>query len=97
MDTVRSIFLFYSFILTALLPTFLILSFPCNLNEQKNFPDYDALNTVERHKAYFDCAHKVGKRFAKPGQKIIYFLISDSHHLVRLLSFLHLPLMTFVN
>lgn len=41
-------------------------------------PEYDTLNTVERHKAYFECAYQVGQHFAKPGQKIVYYLISDS-------------------
>lgn len=41
----------------------------------------DAINTVERHRPFFRCAEQVARRFAKPGQKVIYLLMSDSNTL----------------
>ena len=44
----------------------------------------DSTNTVERYQPFFECAEQVAKAYAKPGQKIVYFLISDSNHLKKM-------------
>lgn len=41
----------------------------------------DSVNTVERHSHFFECAQQVATRYAKPGQQIIQYLITDSAHL----------------
>ncbi|GAA5921224.1 hypothetical protein JCM1841_001641 [Sporobolomyces salmonicolor] len=41
----------------------------------------DALNTVAVHKNYFTCAEQVAQTYAHPSQKVIYYLVSDSHAL----------------
>ncbi|GAA6043645.1 hypothetical protein JCM8097_000853 [Rhodosporidiobolus ruineniae] len=38
----------------------------------------DVVNTLVRHQYWFDCAAEVFDTFAKPGQRPLYFLISDS-------------------
>lgn len=37
---------------------------------------------MERHHKYFDCADEVARRFTRPGQKVIYYLVSDSNNLI---------------
>lgn len=44
----------------------------------------DSTNTVERYQPFFECAEQVARTYAKPSQKIVYFLISDSNHLKRM-------------
>jgi hypothetical protein len=39
------------------------------------------VNTVERHSHFFECAQQVAMTYAKPSQKIVTFLITDSAHL----------------
>lgn len=39
------------------------------------------VNTVERHSHYFECAQQVALTYAKPSQKTVFFLITDSAHL----------------
>ncbi|GAA5895382.1 hypothetical protein JCM5296_002392 [Sporobolomyces johnsonii] len=41
----------------------------------------DVLNTVKVHKNYFTCAEQVAQTYAHPSQKVIYYLVSDSHAL----------------
>jgi hypothetical protein len=41
----------------------------------------DMRNTVEKHQAYFTCADQVAKAYARPDQKVVYYLLSDSEHL----------------
>lgn len=40
-------------------------------------------STVETHRSFFECADKLAARFARPDQKILFYLVSDSEHLVR--------------
>lgn len=44
----------------------------------------DLLNTVERYQPFFQCAEQVARVYAKPSQKIVYFLISDSNNLKKM-------------
>lgn len=37
---------------------------------------------MERHIKYFTCANQIATRYARPGQKIIYYLVSDSNNLL---------------
>lgn len=41
------------------------------------------MNTVERHSHFFQCAQQVAMTYAKPSQKIVFYLITDSAHLRR--------------
>ncbi|GAA6044009.1 hypothetical protein JCM8097_000194 [Rhodosporidiobolus ruineniae] len=38
----------------------------------------DKVNTVERHRHIFQCAEEVAETYAAPGQRPLYFLITDS-------------------
>ncbi|SCV68121.1 BQ2448_242 [Microbotryum intermedium] len=44
-------------------------------------PQRDSLNTVERHSNFFNCAATIAKRYARRDQKVIYYLVTDSHTL----------------
>jgi hypothetical protein len=39
----------------------------------------DTPNTVQHHMQYFKCAAQVAETYAHPSQKIVYYLITDSH------------------
>lgn len=41
----------------------------------------DRNNTVARYQAYFKCAEEVGTTYKLAGQKVVYYLVSDSAHL----------------
>ncbi|GAA5988297.1 hypothetical protein JCM11641_006654 [Rhodosporidiobolus odoratus] len=41
----------------------------------------DAINTVSYHSQYFRCAAQVAATYAAPSQKVLYYLITDSHAL----------------
>lgn len=46
--------------------------------------DYkDAVNSVALHPQYFTCAEAVARTYAHPSQRIVYYLITDSHALER--------------
>ncbi|KAI5478720.1 putative glycosyltransferase [Pseudohyphozyma bogoriensis] len=44
-------------------------------------PDADLANTVNRYQHFFRCAQQVGKSYARPDQKIVWLLLTDSAHL----------------
>ncbi|GAA6005249.1 hypothetical protein JCM10207_002913 [Rhodosporidiobolus poonsookiae] len=39
------------------------------------------LNNVTHHEQYWTCAEQLAKRYAHPSQKVVYYLVTDSHHL----------------
>ncbi|GAA5978886.1 hypothetical protein JCM10908_002723 [Rhodotorula pacifica] len=39
----------------------------------------DVINTVEQHSQYFTCADAVARAYAQASQKVVYYLITDSH------------------
>ncbi|SGY49645.1 BQ5605_C001g00802 [Microbotryum silenes-dioicae] len=43
--------------------------------------DADSHMSVESHRRFFVCAEQLAAKYAKPGQKIVYYLVSDSEHL----------------
>ncbi|BGP27739.1 hypothetical protein JCM10295v2_006714 [Rhodotorula toruloides] len=43
--------------------------------------EYDKVNTVKRHIAFFRCARELGETYARKDQKIVFFLITDSQNL----------------
>lgn len=50
----------------------------------EQWADYkDAVNTVSVHSQYFTCADAVARKYAHPSQKVVYYLITDSHKLER--------------
>jgi hypothetical protein len=53
-----------------------------NLNHAQRSTEYDKQNTVERHHKYFTCADQIARRYSRPGQRIVYYLISDSNYLI---------------
>ncbi|ORY90938.1 hypothetical protein BCR35DRAFT_275012 [Leucosporidium creatinivorum] len=42
---------------------------------------FDSNQTVSRYSSFFTCAEAVSRTYAHPSQKIIYYLLSDSHAL----------------
>lgn len=47
----------------------------------QRYADFDADNTVDKYQQYFTCADQVARTYAHPGQRIVYFVISDSRTL----------------
>ncbi|GAA6044007.1 hypothetical protein JCM8097_000192 [Rhodosporidiobolus ruineniae] len=45
--------------------------------------ELDKVNTIERHQHFFDCANEVAETYAAPGQRPLWFLITDSATLRR--------------
>ncbi|SCV71161.1 BQ2448_2749 [Microbotryum intermedium] len=43
--------------------------------------DADSHISVESHRRFFVCAEQLAAKFARPGQKVVYYLVSDSEHL----------------
>ncbi|BGP58239.1 hypothetical protein JCM8202_002810 [Rhodotorula sphaerocarpa] len=43
--------------------------------------EYDKVNTVKRHIAFFRCARELGETYARPDQRVVFYLVTDSRHL----------------
>ncbi|SCV67235.1 BQ2448_5881 [Microbotryum intermedium] len=41
----------------------------------------NTINTVERHRNFFDCADKIVERYVRHDQKVVYYLVTDSRTL----------------
>ncbi|GAA5985607.1 hypothetical protein JCM10908_007039 [Rhodotorula pacifica] len=44
-------------------------------------PQYDKVNTVKRHMSFFRCARELGETYARPDQRVVFYLVTDSQHL----------------
>ncbi|SCV74201.1 BQ2448_6633 [Microbotryum intermedium] len=44
-------------------------------------PEKDRRNTVEYHGQFFRCAENMAKLYARPDQKVVYYVVTDSHNL----------------
>ncbi|GAA5956643.1 hypothetical protein JCM8115_000634 [Rhodotorula mucilaginosa] len=42
---------------------------------------YDKVNTVKRHISFFRCARELGETYARPDQRVVFYLVTDSQHL----------------
>ncbi|SGY17530.1 BQ5605_C015g07811 [Microbotryum silenes-dioicae] len=54
---------------------------PTSILIHQTDPQRDSLNTVQRHSNFFKCAATIAKRYARKDQKVIYYLVTDSHTL----------------
>lgn len=43
--------------------------------------EYDASNTVDVYQSFFQCADQLAETYMLPGQRLVYFLVTDSAHL----------------
>lgn len=47
----------------------------------QRYPELDKDNTVAKFREYFKCAEQVSQTYAHPAQRVVYYLITDSHTL----------------
>ncbi|GJN87763.1 hypothetical protein Rhopal_000718-T1 [Rhodotorula paludigena] len=66
------------------LPENFVIGIQIRTGDLSMWADYkDAVNTVSVHSQYFTCADAVARKYAHPSQKVVYYLITDSHKLER--------------
>ncbi|GAA5892338.1 hypothetical protein JCM8208_001515 [Rhodotorula glutinis] len=66
------------------LPENFVIGIQIRTGDLSMWADYkDAVNSVSLHPQYFTCAEAVARTYAHPSQKVLYYLITDSHALER--------------
>ncbi|BGO88739.1 hypothetical protein NBRC10512_005188 [Rhodotorula toruloides] len=66
------------------LPENYVIGIQIRTGDLSMWADYkDAVNSVHKYQQYFTCADSVARTYAHPSQKIVYYLITDSHKLER--------------
>ncbi|TNY24182.1 Proteophosphoglycan ppg4 [Rhodotorula diobovata] len=66
------------------LPENFVIGIQIRTGDLSMWADYkDAVNSVALHPQYFTCAEAVARTYAHPSQRIVYYLITDSHALER--------------
>ncbi|GAA5868445.1 hypothetical protein JCM3774_005382 [Rhodotorula dairenensis] len=43
--------------------------------------EYDKVNTVKRHISFVRCARELSETYARPDQRVVFYLVTDSQHL----------------
>ncbi|BGP22039.1 proteophosphoglycan ppg4 [Rhodotorula toruloides] len=66
------------------LPENYVIGIQIRTGDLSMWADYkDAVNSVHKYQQYFTCADSVARTYAHPSQKVIFYLITDSHKLER--------------